>query len=531
MNKIMSLKKVTFSFLFGLIVCFFSACSNESAEFEESAVPVEELSSCKMNFRLNVSPFMTAGQTRAESENLWEWENGATIFIQFHVGASLVRGHAVYEKETNSWDAFYSGDLGESGICEVFYFQNAPTFDKHNITLNNSNPIYSDRSASYTTSSTEITMTATLAPMTSRIKFVGQKGVSISVSGMTTNTSYDADNNSFDTTISSVSRTVAADGNTSYIYGVFADEEKRMFTLSNSIDGDEVLFSKSFPDNVLVVGESGYLSIPTEDTNKGWKVTRPVSEKTFIVTKDDKSVSFTLRRVSKGSFEMGDYFDGYLLPHHHTVNLTKSYFVGETEVTQELWAAVMGSTPTASGKQWNETYGLGDFYPAYFVNIDDVSLFLKALNAETGENFRLPTEAEWEYAAKGGRKSRKSKYSGSNSIDEVAWFFDNTKGLGEDNPNYGTHEVKSKKMNELGLYGMSGNVAEWCSDIYADYQDGTLTNPTGAASGSDNVKRGGAWINSEWGCRPATRESNDKSTRAEYIGFRIALDATSDVYN
>ncbi len=202
-------------------------------------------------------------------------------------------------------------------------------------------------------------------------------------------------------------------------------------------------------------------------------------EETFIV----KGVEFKMIKVEGGTFSMGatseqgsDAYD-YEKP-VHSVTLS-DYYIGETEVTQELWQAVMGSNPS-----W---FKGNSQCPVENVSWDDCQEFIEKLNELTGKKFRLPTEAEWEYAARGGRHGEKHayKYSGSNNPDEVAWY--------DGNSGSKTHPVKTKKANKLGLYDMSGNVWEWCNDWYGDYQSSSQTNPKGPAKGEDRVLRGGSW--------------------------------------
>ncbi len=196
----------------------------------------------------------------------------------------------------------------------------------------------------------------------------------------------------------------------------------------------------------------------------------------------------------------------------HQVTLD-DYWIGETEVTQALWREVMGSEPTADGG-WTTEYGRGDNFPAYNVSYEDVQEFIERLNRKTGRTFRLPTEAEWEYAARGGNKSRGYKYSGSNNLDEVAWYHDNCGGR--------SHAVKRKKANELGLYDMGGNVWELCQDWYGEYNSGSQHNPWGAFSGSFRVIRGGWWSNNMLDCRVSSR-GYAFPLRGDYLGFRLVL--------
>lgn len=226
-------------------------------------------------------------------------------------------------------------------------------------------------------------------------------------------------------------------------------------------------------------------------------------------------VKFNMVKVEAGTFEMGKSADGNDETPVHTVTLTKDYYIGESEVTQALWKAVTGYSPTSGGDAWSSSYGLGDNYPAYFISYEDVQIFITRLNQMTNQQFRMPTEAEWEYAAKGGKQSKGHTYSGSNTIDDVAWYSDNS-GIK-------THPVKTKSPNELGIYDMSGNVWEWCSDWYGSYSNGAATDPTGPTSGSSRVYRGGGWYSNATNCRTAYHNGITPTSRYNIIGFRLAL--------
>jgi len=248
----------------------------------------------------------------------------------------------------------------------------------------------------------------------------------------------------------------------------------------------------------------------------------------FTLSGNGLFVTFTMIKVEGGTFQMGSTTGDRNEQPVHSVTLTKTYYMCETEVTQALWYAVMG--PTSGGsRQWNSTYGLGDNYPAYNISYEDCQSFLSALNSKlssqlgSGEHFRFPTEAEWEFAAKGGNKSKGYTYSGSNTIGDVAWYYDNSYALGKSNSNYGTHPVKTKSPNELGLYDMSGNVREWCYDWIGSYSPSAQTDPTGATSGYYRVIRGGSWFDNDTYCRVAYRNDISPSFSAFCLGFRLAL--------
>ena len=222
-------------------------------------------------------------------------------------------------------------------------------------------------------------------------------------------------------------------------------------------------------------------------------------------------VSFEMVEVRGGTFRMGgtseqgsdaDSDDEYPV---HSVTLS-GYYIGKTEVTQALWKAVMGSNPSRFK---------GDNMPVECVSWDDCQEFIRKLNSLTSQNFRLPTEAEWEFACRGGNNSRGYKYSGSNYIDNVAWY----DGISGDK----THPVATKLPNELGIYDMSGNVWEWCSDWYGKYSSGAQANPKGPYDGSYRVVRGGSWDDNAKGCRSSNRTCNSPGYRADYLGLRLSL--------
>lgn len=225
-------------------------------------------------------------------------------------------------------------------------------------------------------------------------------------------------------------------------------------------------------------------------------------------------VTFNMIWVEGGKFKMGsnDGDDDEMPIHDVTLD---GYWIAETEVTQGLWEAVMGRD-----EGWSDGCGKGSNYPAYLVSYNEAVDFCEKLNALTDNkyNFRLPTEAEWEYAARGGNKSRGYKYSGSDNLGSVAWYGGNS---GSTN-----HAVKDKAPNELGLYDMSGNVWEWCSDWYGSsyYSNSPDKNPTGPLNGDygSRVLRGGSWLERESGCRVANRIGNFPDYSSDRCGFRIA---------
>ena len=231
-------------------------------------------------------------------------------------------------------------------------------------------------------------------------------------------------------------------------------------------------------------------------------------------------VQFKMVYVEGGTFQMGatseQGSDAYSWEKPtHQVTLS-SFSIGETEVTQELWEAVMGSNPS---------YFTGNSQrPVEEVSWNDCQTFITKLNALTGQTFRLPTEAEWEYAARGGNQSKGYKYSGSNTIGDVAWYWYNIPSQTSGTAGYGTQPVGTKSPNELGLYDMSGNVWEWCSDAWYSYESSSQTNPTHpGVSGSSRVYRGGGWYDCAGRCRVSIRNYDAPTYTRNYLGLRLAL--------
>ena len=221
-------------------------------------------------------------------------------------------------------------------------------------------------------------------------------------------------------------------------------------------------------------------------------------------------ISIDMVKVEAGTFMMGatsEMKDPYDMEKPvHQVTLTNDYYMGKYEVTQALWEAVMGRNPSEYK---------GDNLPVEQVSWNDCQEFISKLNSLTGRKFRLPTEAEWEYAARGGKKSRSYQYSGSSNISDVAWY--------DGNSGSKTHPVGTKQANELGIYDMTGNVWEWCLDWYGSYSSSSQTNPTGAVSGSSRVSRGGSWGLIARFCRLSIRNYITPDCRGDNLGLRLAL--------
>lgn len=231
-----------------------------------------------------------------------------------------------------------------------------------------------------------------------------------------------------------------------------------------------------------------------------------------------RGVCFKMVFVQGGTFTMGATVeqsncaeDDEKPAHNVTLN---DFYIGETQVTRALWKAVMGPY---YDRNWNSVYEEGDKYPAYGISWNDFRSFINELNIICssqleGKKFAIPTEAEWEYAARGGNKSQGFKYSGDKNIGNVAWYNATT-----------TYPVAQKKPNELGIFDMSGNVEEWCADWKEDYDEKAQINPIGPPRGSCRVIRGGSWVDKAECCRVSSRNGRKPGTSDSTIGLRLAM--------
>jgi len=308
--------------------------------------------------------------------------------------------------------------------------------------------------------------------------------------------------------------------------GIEADSEKALLWLKRAaIAGDEdafIEYTTRYPDS-----EEDILDLQ----NKWREEHEEKRNVTFMVN----GVSFTMVFVEGGNFIMGsDTFSQEEKPAHEVK--VDSYMIGQTEVTQALWAAVMGHNPSLFYKSRFHS----DTLPVEFVSWEDCQQFIFKLNSLTGQHFRLPTEAEWEFAARGGNMSKGYRYSGSNDIDSIAWYWRNSgkkylKGseyMDErrfltkiQNNKCQTHPVAQKKPNELGIYDMSGNVSEWTQDCFDYYKSAYIINrrDTSEKKCSYRVRRGGSWDDVADVCRVSSRNGRTPESTRSFLGLRLAL--------
>lgn len=491
--------------VFALAILLIATACNKSDIIDELSDETVEMHTASLTMNGGVCAF---DSSRADSN---DWENGDCIYLRFTTANGIVTGKAVYDNETGYWTVTFNGNLTE-GVetkCETYFFRNSVSESDGNVIFDKNTIVYADREASYIFKDGAVLLNANLLPQTARFRFEGEPGTSFIVSGHCYYSSYNIANNTFEQTVGYEASTIGDNGYSPYIYGFF-DEDNPSIIVSK----DGGTFKRSISTTNYAIGKTGYLSLPTKLSHTGWSIFNDLA-----ITVN--SVTFKMILVEAGMFTMGTTNEqdgwGNEKPAHQ-VTLTKDFYIGETEVTQALWHAVMGQKPTSDGSAWESSYGLGDNYPAYFISWNDCQEFIVKLNQLTGLTFRLPTEAEWEYAARGGSKATtQTLYSGSNTIDDVAWY--------DGNSSSSTHKVAQKSANALGLYDMSGNVTEWCNDWYGNYSSGAQTDPTGPSGGTERVLRGGSWGDYATSCRLAIRGLNTVTSRNCYLGMRLALTA------
>ena len=283
----------------------------------------------------------------------------------------------------------------------------------------------------------------------------------------------------------------------------YASVSQRVTVSENASASVDVKMQKGEMKNSQI--DESALSVSAINLTPNWSASVTPSQRAVL----EKLIA-NMVKVEGSTFTMGatpeqgnDAYE-YERPAHQVT--LSDYYIGRYEVTQKEWQAVMGDNPSKF---------YGDNLPVDYVSWNDCQDFINKLNQLTGLKFRLPTEAEWEFAARGGKQSKGYKYSGSDNAKNIAWY--------EKNSGSKPHQVGTKEPNELGIYDMSGNVGEWCGDWYGRYSSSAQTNPTGPSSGSGRVLRGGGWSRDAGYCRVSDRGYNNPSSRDYLSGFRVVL--------
>lgn len=398
------------AFVMASALTAFTACSSSDDLSSKTQADKDGLHTITMKLVGGCEQYDAKGQSRAADGPSVGWADGAKLYLQFSNGDKLVSGNATYSKATDAWTVSYYGSLATdaSATCQAYYFDNTTAGNGEVVQLSANSAIYEAANGAYVFDGENLTVRANLKPKTGRMRFTSTKSDELVLVGITHYASYDPATNTFFTSVAPVNATVdETSGYTPYIYGYFTDEESPSLGL---VENDSEAYTMACPSTMYQAGESGYLDVPTVASHNGWAT----------------GLNFTVNGVS---FKM--------IP---VANDQNSFLIGETEVTEELYHALMDGTTSTPYKPI-----VGETYSSFLA-------FLTKLQANTSLEFRLPTETEWKFAAIGGKKTQNYKYSGSNTPSDVAWYSENCSSI---------QNVKQKQPNELGIYDMSGNAAEF----------------------------------------------------------------------
>lgn len=434
--------KSTFSILLTLGMMLFASCSTQDDITDDIQKEVDDNQphTCELNLNVTMEAFDGEPPTRASSD---DWKNGDKIYLTFTRGTSQLYGTAVYNN--GSWTLNYYGSFteGATSKCTAVYFDN-PRYESGSVvTLSENTAIYEDTNGIYDFSGGSLSVVANLSPKTGRIRFAGANNVNIKVFGITHYTSYDLSSGKFTNSIAAIRTRVSSDY-TPYIYGTFSDSQQPRLNIITASSG----YTRMLSPTVFQKGESGYMDIPTASSNMGWQ--------NSVILKIN-GVEFTMIPV--------DYASG-------------NFLLAETETTEALYKAITGSGDSSNLAKTG-------------VYESDWKSFVNKINDLTSLSFRYPSKAEWQFAAKGGNKTKGYVYSGSNIIDNVAWYLGNSNSV--------VHNVKLLQPNELGFYDMSGNLSEYASDSYC---------------------YGGYYVSSASNCQV---DASGNIFRMDFSGLRLAM--------
>ncbi len=500
MNKI---KQLFFVASLGVMSLVSASCSSDD-EFVQEATDDKVMRTCKLVFEGEIEKFNDGGTRAAAS-----WADNDTLFIVFDSGDKKVEGKGIYDVATGLWSFNYFGDIVDAAdaACDVYHFKNVVSMDAANVKASFSaqTSIYGDSEAtySYSAASNEIKVKAHVKPLTGRLRFKGNPGTKFTLHGVERYISYMLSNGQFTTGCEPETMIVGSSGYTPYVYGVVTSTKRRIWAAY-----EDESYMTVCGGTILAAGKSGFMAAPTKENYNGW---RQSLDKPFTV----RGVCFLMKYVKGGTFTMGGTFEQGTDAQEnefptHEVTLS-DYYIAETETTSKLWYAVRRTNPSRYDDPNVEK-------PVLHNRWDECNVFAQQITFLTGENFSLSTEAQWEFAARGGTATNHHKYSGSDNPDEVAWRRANSYNSLDHQP------VGNKMPNELGIYDMSGNAYEWCNDYYADYTAEAVENPTGPSSGGNHVIRGGNVNDQE---RVSWRSSNLPSNSIG-CSFRLVLNPKSE---
>lgn len=477
----------------GTILMTAVSCNKELAETTDSNL---EKHTCEMKLVGSLVNF-NGPETRADA-NATTWADGSVIYLRMASPLGTTTGEAVYNESKDVWTISYYGSLheGVSNTCTALYLEHKVSYENSLFTLDEGTVIYEDLKGSYIFEEGDLIVTANLKPKTGRIRFTGTAGSVLKVYGVTHYDTYDIGTDIYTTSNAPFKLTVGNDGFTPYFYGYFTDSEEP--NVKVWIDAKEA-YTRFCAKDIFNAGQSGKMTIPTADSHNGW-----IDGLHFNIN----GAQFKMVAVEGGTFTMGD--PNSTSSNYTTHNVTLSgYCIGETEVTQFLHGRINDASYSSTSI---------DSHPYYGIAYTNVSSRITTLNKHTESSFDFPTEAQWEFAAKGGNSSKGFLYSGSDNIDEVAWYTGNSDDK--------IHKVKLKLPNELGLYDMTGNVREWVKDYYTSYPSSNQVDPYVEYPGSGTnyrVLRGGDCKSSVSTTYNYYRSYEQYNYSSGIGGYRLAL--------
>jgi hypothetical protein len=381
-NEVRNMKAIKSIMMGCLLIIALAACNNEDFDTVPNAAPTETadtLTHVTMRLSGRVTPFDADGTTRAATD--WEWQDGAVVYLQFFNGTERIRGHAVYTKSNDTWEVpAWAGTIGTKDKCEVYFFDGASTSNKASVTLGGSVGVYADYSASYVYDNDAVTVSAVLTPLTSRVRFLKATGSSVSnieVEGITAYSTYDATTNTLTSSSEALSAAVESTGYTSYLYGNFTDASSRQLGISNDVDGFDKQFRCTFDSSIMQTGQSGYITIPTEDANRGWTVYERPTEGTEEGHQwVDLGLSVCWATTNIGATSEGDYGNYYAW--------------GETATKSNYsWSTYKYGTSETSLTKYNTKSGSGTVDNKTQLDLTD-----DAARVNWGGKWRMPTHDE-----------------------------------------------------------------------------------------------------------------------------------------
>lgn len=475
----------TIKSLFALVAILLATVSCNK-DFDETIQSPQEKHTCQMRLVGSLTGFES--ETRAEVSET-TWKDGSVIYLRMESPMGITTGEAIYDATKDVWTISYYGSLyeGDGYHCSALYVEDEVSYENTVFTLDDGTAIYEDLDGSYLFEGGDLIVTANLKPRTGRIRFTGDAGKVLKVYGITHYTTYDIGTNIYTTTTEPFKITVGEDGYTPYFYGYFTNEDAP--NVKVWIDAKEA-YTRFCSQNIFNAGQSGVMTIPTEDAHNGWA---------DGLHFDINGAQFKMVAVEGGTFTMGDPDSTSEHYTPHKVTLT-GYCIGETEVTNLLNAKLNNTSTSSPNRPYDTT---------------NPKKIITSINKIEVCCFDLLTEAQWEFAAKGGVKSKGYKYAGSDNIEEVAWY------TGNDNPS-GLKDVRLKLPNELGIYDMTGNIQEYVKDKYATYPNSNQTDPY-IDNGSNIIYRGGGFSFSSGLCTNYYRNNLSSYSSGGYYGLRLAL--------